>query len=132
MALEAKLDIGDGREYDVIDCEYEMKQPGKDNNLPAGRPGGGLVHFTILAQDDNNMNFHQWMVDKTLKKNGSITFSAVRDAKRSTKTVAFENAICINLNEHFDKHSEIEMVMRITLLAETLKFGSGVKLTANQ
>ena len=129
MALEAKLNIGDGPEYDVINCEYEISQPMKESRA-SGRPDGGIITFTILSQDDTNTIFHEWMVDNTQHKNGSIVFSAVKDAKISTKTLAFEKAHCLGLQEHFNKHVDNEMVMRVTIRASVVKFGDGsVKFT---
>lgn len=124
MALEAKLDI-DGKKYDLIECEYEFSQPIKENRMPAGRTGGGIIHFTILSPDDSNTMFHAWMMDKTLHKNGTIVFSVVKDAKTSKKSLKFENAYCIRLHEYFSKHNSSEMLMRITISASKVKFGSG-------
>ena len=121
MAHEAKLNIGNGQEYDIIDCEYKMEQPAGVAGI-TGKPRYGIIHFTMLSTDDNNMTFHRWMIDKMEQKSGSITFSSVRNAKMSTRTVVFKNAYCIKLHEHFNKYSG-DMMMGITITGD-IKFGN--------
>ncbi|MDR2010226.1 MAG: hypothetical protein LBQ22_07070 [Bacteroidales bacterium] len=125
MALEAKLKIdGKGTEYDILECEYEFIQPMNNNGLPAGRPSGGLIHFIIIHNDDNDLLFHEWMIHKTDCKNGKLIFhSTKKNGSISKKTVSFENAYCVRLYEYFNKHNDTEMYMKITISANKIFFG---------
>jgi len=120
MALETKLNI-DGIDYDVLECEYEFIQPIESNGQPSGRPNGGLIHFILYSQDDNNMFFHEWMMNKTGRKDGVFSFSLKNDLTK--KTLAFSDAYCIRLYEYFNKHSDAEMYMKITISANQILFG---------
>ena len=121
MLLEAKLDIGNGCQYDITDCEFELKQP-DEGSLPVGSP----LRFTIT--NDPDFTFIGWLTDGSLK-NGSIVISDIKDTGKYTKTVTFENASCVSVREH---GNEREFTICIILQAETLKFGSRGELTANQ
>lgn len=128
MALNAKLTVG--RDYDVLECEYEFVQPIKENGQPAGRPGGGLIRLSIVSPDDSDLQLHNWMKDKTEMKDGKITFLVVSDSnKTSTKTLNFKDAYCIRLCEYFDLQKEIQMCTRLTISAGEISFGKGGEVT---
>ncbi len=125
MAIDAKLSL-EGRNYDVVECEYEFTQAIKENRLPSGRPGGGLIHITILSPDDTDPAIHSWMKEKTEMKDGKIVFLVVSDSNKTTKkTLTFKDAYCVRLHEYFNKYSSNEMLMRITLNASKIAFGGG-------
>lgn len=124
MALNAKLTVG--RDYDILECEYEFVQPIKENGQPAGRPGGGLIRLSIVSPDDSDLQLHNWMKDKTEMKDGKITFMVVSDSnKTSEKTLNFKDAYCIRLNEYFNVQTEIQMCTKLTISAGEISFGGG-------
>jgi len=124
MALNAKLTIG--RDYDVLECDYEFVQPIKENGQPSGRPGGGLIRLTVVSPDDSDLLLHNWMKDKTEMKDGKVTFLVVSDSnKTSTKKLNFKDAYCIRLNEYFNSQSEIQMCTKLTISASEISFGKG-------
>lgn len=128
MALNAKLIMG--RNYDVLECEYEFAQPIKENGQPAGRPGGGLINLIIVSPDDNDLQFHTWMKEKTEMRDGLIEFLVVSDSnKTTTKTVHFKDAYCIRLSEYFNVENSIQMCTKLTISAGEVSFGKGGEVT---
>ena len=115
----------ESKEYNVIECEYELIQPIKDNGQPAGHPAGGLVHFTIVSPDNSDLFIHDWMQSATDRKEGKITFSVVDTGKPSIKTLHFKRAYCIRLYEYFNLHASIQMLTKVTISATEISFGEG-------
>jgi hypothetical protein len=124
MAHKANLKI-DGKEYKVLEFEYEFVQPVKENGQPSARPSGGLIHFIIESPDDNDMHFHEWMLNKTEVKNGEFNVEVVEDGKASRKTISFKNAYCIRLYEYFNTTNGVQMYMKLTISAAEIGFGRG-------
>jgi len=122
MAHTAQLKI-ENKEYNVIECEYELIQPVKENGQPAGHPAGGLVHLTTVSPDDSDMFLHDWMQSATEHKDGKIIFSVVDMGKPSVKTLHFKRAYCIRLYEYFNAHSNVQMYTKITISAAEIAFG---------
>lgn len=117
--------IIDGSIYDVLKCDYEFVQPIKENGQPSARPSGGLINFTIVSCDDDDMRFHEWMFNKTETKDGIFNFEIVENGKSSAKKVSFKNAYCIRLHESFDKGNSNQMMMTATISAAEISFGKG-------
>jgi len=129
MAHTAQLKL-EGRDYKLLECEYEFIQPIKENGQPAGRPAGGLIHFTMEAPDDDTLVFHDWMQNATEHRNGQIIFSVIDEAKPTTKTLHFKHAYCIRLCEYFSnghsnpqEHRDSQMLTKITISAAEIAFG---------
>lgn len=123
MAHQALLKL-EGKEYQIIECEYEFIQPIKENGQPSGHPSGGLIHFTVVSPDNNDLFLHDWMQGAIEHKDGQIIFSVINEAKLSTKTLKFKRAYCIRLYEYFNAHNgEIQMLTKITISAAEVAFG---------
>lgn len=123
MALNAKLSMGG--DYDVLECEYECAQPIKGGR-PSGRPVGGIIQLIIVSPDDDDLQFHSWMKEKTEMRDGVITFLVVSDSnKTTTKTLSFKDASCIKLSEYFNVQNEIQMCTKLTISAGEISFGKG-------
>lgn len=122
MAHKAQLILE--KEYDLIECEYEFIQPIKENGQPSGRPAGGLIHFTLVAPDDNDTRLHNWMQSATEHKDGQIIFEITGDENPPVKTLQFKRAYCIRLYEYFNAHNgAIQMLTKITISAAEIAFG---------
>ena len=122
MAHKTTLKI-DGTTYNVLECEYEFTQSVKENGQPSARPAGGLLHFIVVSPDDDDMRFHEWMLNKTEIKDGVFKFEVVESGKTSNKTIAFKNAYCIRLYEYFNSANATQMYMKITVSAAEISFG---------
>jgi len=122
MAHTAQLRL-EGREYKIIECDYEFNQPIKQNKQPAGHPDGGLINLTIESPDNSDLFIHNWMQGATEHKDGTIVFSVVNAGKPSTKTLHFKRAYCIYLFERFSSLANAQMLTRITISAAEIAFG---------
>jgi len=125
MAITSTLILeGKTPGYNVMECEYEFKQP-IDNNLgkPCGDPWGGIIVFTILAPSKNDTVFHEWMLSKTLMKSGVFIFNITIGAEKNEKIVSFEQAHCIGLREYFNNQNTNQMLAKITITAHSISFG---------
>lgn len=124
MALKATFEIeGSNVEYDVIECEYEFTQEIDSNGRPSESPKGGLINITIVAPDDTDLIFHEWMRDKFASKEGVITFIVNNNHVESTRYVGFRDAYCVGLSENFNKENDSQMIMKLTISAGVIKFG---------
>jgi len=126
MAHKAQLKIESKKEeYDVIECEYELIQPIKENGQPAGHPAGGLIHVTIISPDNSDLFLHDWMQSSTEHKDGKINFSVIDTGTTLTiKTLHFKHAYCIRLYEYFSNaQKDVQMFTKITISAGEISFG---------
>ena len=134
MALPGTLKL-DGREpeYNVLECEYEFNQPIDSNGKPSGNPRGGLIQFTILAPDENNTTFHEWMLNKSEMKEGIFRFEITEGTEHIQKVLEFKYAHCIHLYEYFNSQNTVQMYTKITLSAAIISFGKkGTVYTNNE
>ena len=134
MAITAKLML-DGKfpGYNVIECEYEFNQEIDKNGKPCANPRGGIIKFTILSPSENDTTLHEWMLNKTEVKQGIFTFDITLGAEKNRKTLSFEHAHCIHLNEYFNDQKSIQMITKIILSAAKISFGGkGTNYTNNE
>ena len=122
MAHKAILTL-ENKEYNLIECEYEFIQSIKENGQPAGRSSGSLIHFTMIAPDDNNTRFHDWMQSATEHKDGQIVFEITGDETPPIKTLQFKHAYCVRLYEYFSLYNNTQMLAKITISAAEISFG---------
>jgi len=124
MAHEARLII-ESKKYYVIECDYEIIQPVKDNGQPAGHPSGGMIHLTLVSPDNNDLFLHEWMQSPVEHKEGEIVFSVVNAANTSVKNVKFKRAHCVRLYEYFNAHNgDMQMITKITISPAEFSFGN--------
>jgi len=129
MAHEAKLKI-ESKEYNVVECDYKFTQPIKENGQPAGFTTGGIIHVSIVAPDNDDTLLHAWMESSIDHKDGTINFVVVDSNNPSTKTLKFEHAYCIGLEEIFNRKNDEQMMTKITISAPKMTFGnSGNEVT---
>ena len=122
MAHKATLKL-DSKEYNLLECEYEFIKPIKENGQPAGRASGSLIHFTMIAPDDDDTRFHDWMQSATEHKDGQIVFEVTGDETPPIKTLNFKRAYCIRLYEYFNAMNNLQMLCKITISAAEISFG---------
>jgi hypothetical protein len=122
MAHDARLKT-DGKEYKVIECNYEYIQAINANGQPAGYHTGGIIHITVVSPDNSDTLLHAWMESSIEHKDGTITFSVVDTGTPSTKTIKFERAYCIGLYECFNSQNVMQMITKITISAAKITFG---------
>ena len=129
MAHQATLKI-EKKEYNLLSCSYEFKQEMEEYARPTERPTGGEIEFKIVAPDDTDMFFHDWMKGYDNAKDGEIKMMVVGNKGDITnRTLKFKNAYCINLKENFNAYGDDEeavttqMFTEIKIMAAEIAFG---------
>lgn len=128
MALKATIEI-DGKSYTLLECEYEFSQTVDQTGRPVDKPRGGMIHIIIAAPSDNNLVLHEWMRDKNTTKKGDINITVNEDNKDVPKTISFEDAHCVKLYEYFNSSNEIQMYLKLSIMAGTITFGKNCKFS---
>lgn len=124
MALQGQVTIN-GRNYGVVECEYEFKQTVDDTGKPTTRTQGGSIKFVMPSTSDEDQFFYRWMFNKTQVYSGFLKFCVFsNDNKKRFKTVTFENAYCIGLKDYFNDHDSKLMYTTVTLSAEKITIGA--------
>jgi len=124
MAHTAELRL-EGRTYKIITCEYKFAQPLDEIGQPCAHPMGGLVHLTIESPDNSDLFIHNWMLNATDHKDGTIAFTVVSAGKPTTKILNFKRAYCVGLYECFDSGADAQMLTEIAISAAEISFGIG-------
>ncbi len=106
MKLTTHLII-ENRRYRLITCEYEVHQPiNASYHIGSCLPGEALIHITIVAPDDDDPFFYEWLRNKEWK-DGTFISSTDGD-KPSVKTMNFENARCYRIQEFFSPLNPVD------------------------
>lgn len=123
MALQGQLTIN-GRNYGVIECEYEFNQSIDATGKPTSRTQGGTIKFVMPSTSDDDQFFYKWMFNKTQVHDGQFKFCVFTNRNmRRYKTVRFTNAYCIGLRDYFSDHDSKLMYTTATLSAECIVIG---------
>ena len=114
-----------GQKYAVVECRYSFFQTQDSTGKPSSRPRGGNIVFKTPSLSDDNVFFYKWMYSKTEVESGFFKFVVYSsNNKRLFKTVSFENAYCVRLEDYFnDKDSKL-MYTEVTLAAEIIQVGT--------
>jgi hypothetical protein len=131
MALIATLEL-DGKYYDIRDFDYDINKPIDNNNKPSATARGGLINFTILSPMDTNCVFQEWITKNAEVKNGTFFLPLTQGIKHFEKEIAFENAHCVKLSEHYSNTNSSQMFMRISISASVIKFSDTVAYRNNE
>ena len=134
MALEAGLIFDDDTKfYMVQDVNYEITQSYDNNYKPSGNPKGGIINFTILSPEPNDLTFHEWLLSVKLKKSGQFALPIVKNIKHDFKHIFFTDAYCVGLREYHSGSNGLQVYMQITICASIIEFGKDkrVKFTNN-
>lgn len=126
MALNGSLTI-EGKKYNVQDCSYDFSQPFDNNNKPSAIPSGGLINFTILSNNKDDLFFHEWMLSIADVHSGEFKLPVTFGIEHKWKSVKFENAHCVHLSEYYSNSNALQMYMQITISAAKIDFGNGVE-----
>lgn len=116
-----KLTIDGYKEREVQDVWYTFEQATDIEGQLTGIPRGGQIHLTVKALNDGNCDLLAWMLERNLPKKGQIDFLETMTGK-AMKTIAFENAYCIDFTETWEEgvgHKE-----EIVLTCKILKNGN--------
>jgi len=128
MALTGTLKI-ESKQYNILECEYEFTQAVDHTGRPTDRTRGGLINIVIVAPDDSDLQLHEWMRDKDAVKDGTINLTVNSDNVDKPKTIQFKDAYCVRLYEYFNNNNTVQMYLKLSIMAGTVKFGDGCEFT---
>ncbi|MUH34695.1 phage tail protein [Zobellia amurskyensis] len=121
MAFKAKLKIG-GNEYNVLNCNYELRQETDATGRPSSVTRGGTIE--IITESTADTVFSDWMFNNFERKDGSIVFLK-RDTDATSKELKFTEAYMVKYKENFDSTGENPMSESFTISAKTIGIGNG-------
>ncbi len=122
--FHGKIEVA-GKKYGIVECKYRFFQETDSTGKPSTRPRGGKITFIMPSLSDENVFFYKWMFSKTQVYSGLFKFVVYsQQNKRSFKTVNFENAYCVELEDYFNDHDSRLIYTRVTIVAEKISVGS--------
>lgn len=116
MSFLAKMSIND-EEFNVLHCNFKVKQKIDYSNRPCGTAVLGLV--SVLIESSRKSDFYKWSISPDELRDGEITFFK-RDLMSSYKTLKFEKAYCVEYEEDFNSDNDKPMVTRLVLACYSL------------
>ncbi len=126
MAHAAQFQIkGNPEKYRILTCEYEFGRPIKENGIPGGCVEYGLILLSIVSPDDGDSFLHDWAKNNTENHDGKIVFAVVDEGVSSIKTLRFEQAYCVRMQEYFSTlNDSLQMITRLAISTPEIIFGS--------
>jgi len=129
MAFKAELSFKDSNNvYAVFECDYDFQQEIDITGKPSGKPKPGIVSVLFESKADKDMV--QWMFSPGNVRSGQIDFYSDESKEKKIKTLAFNNAICVGLQDRFSSSGSLPMLTTIRFVAEKLTL-DGVDYKAN-
>ena len=120
MAFRASLSMA-GKEYDVLNCTFELSRDTDGKGRPASGVYGGRVTFEIESTEDTSII--EAMVNSQFKPfEGSVIFKKT-DEDAKMKELTFNQAYVVYYKEGLDVTGEVPMMIRFTVSAEELTLG---------
>lgn len=120
MSFSAKLQLnGSDDDYNVLKMSYSIDQAFTPRQRPNGSPTNSVLNITI--ETSRNAHITEWMLSPTSSKTGKIIFYR-RDVGAAMKTIDFEEAYCVHLEETFDAtdDSPMQTTIHIAVAPENL------------
>lgn len=121
MAFKAQFKVG-GKEYNVLDCSYEMFQETDVTGRPSSITRGGKFKVTVESTSDTSLS--DWMFNNFERRDGSIVFFK-RDTEATSKELKFTEGYMVRYSEHFDSFGENPMTETFVISAKTIAIGNG-------
>ncbi len=122
MSFKATFKVG-GEEYNVLGCNYALKQETDATGRPSSVTRGGMVTVTVESTDSTAL--YEWQCSSFDHKDASLTFFK-RDTDAKLKQVDFKTAYMVNFKEEFNFEGATPLRITFTLSAEEMTSGSGV------
>lgn len=121
MSFKAKFKAG-GKELNVLECNYSLKQETDATGRPSSITRGGQVTVTVESTQDTDI--YEWMCNNFERKDGSITFYK-RDSDATLKELKFKEGYLVGFNEEFHASDANPMSTTFTISAKELTMGNG-------
>ncbi|WP_452219461.1 type VI secretion system tube protein TssD [Lacinutrix salivirga] len=121
MSFKAKLAVS-GKEYNVLNCSYELHQETDATGRPSSITRGGKIVLTVESTADTSLS--DWMFNNFERKDGSVTFLK-RDTDAKSKELKFTEAYMVRYSESFDHSGDNPMAETIVISAKSIGIGNG-------
>ena len=121
MSFKATFKV-DGKDHNVLSCNYSLHQDIDVTGRPASITRGGTVNIVVESTDDSSL--FNWMADSYMKKDATLTFNK-RDSDAKLKELEIKEAYCVGYQESFDNTGSGAMIESLTLSAKSIKMGDG-------
>lgn len=119
MSFRANLSF-EGKEFDVIQCEYSIEREVDSKGRPSSNLYGGKV--TMMVESTDDITLIEKMASQFKPNTGTITFKK-DDEDAKMKELKWENGYIIDLEEGLEIVGDIPMGIRFTISAQTLTIG---------
>jgi Hemolysin coregulated protein Hcp (TssD) len=121
MSFKVKLKVA-GKENNVLDLSYQLKQETDATGRPSAVTRGGKITITVESTGDTS--FFEWMCNNFERKDGSIVFTK-RDTDATLKELNFKEAYLVEYRENFSATNDNPVSETFTLSAKEISMGSG-------
>ena len=116
MAFRSKLQF-EGKEYDVLDCNYSFCRDVDAKGRPASSVYGGNIYCTVESTDDTKIIAQ--MVNQFKPTGGTVTFNK-GDEEAKMKELKWENGYIIEYDESLDVVGREPMKISFVVSAEKI------------
>jgi Hemolysin coregulated protein Hcp (TssD) len=120
MSFKVKLKVG-GKELNVLDLSYQLKQETDATGRPSSITRGGKINITIESTGDTSQI--EWMMTNFERKDGSIVFIK-RDTDATMKELQFKEAYMVEYRENFSSVNDQPVTETFTLSAKEITVGT--------
>lgn len=121
MSFAVKLNVG-GKEVNVLNCHYQLKQETDATGRPSSITRGGKITLTVESTGDTT--FFEWMCNNFERKDGSVVFIK-RDNNATLKELNFKEAYLVEYRENFSSNDENPVTETFTLSSREIALGTG-------
>lgn len=118
----AKLTVA-GKEYNLLNVNYELFQNIDETGRPSSITRGGKINFII--ESSGSTEFFEWMTNSFEHKNGSVKFLK-RDSNATLKELKFTEGYLISHYESFNSAGSSPVMEYFTVSAKVIELGNGV------
>jgi hypothetical protein len=126
MAIRSELVIdGVNTPITIHICNININQPIDNNNRPNSMPRAGIIRMTVTRVSLHSLR--EWAVDPNMRKGGEIRY--INDAGRTTTSVLFYDAYCIDYTERFNSTSSETLTVDLVISAHRILFGGTLRVT---
>ncbi len=119
MAFRATLNFG-GKEFDVLDCKYNLKRDVDSKGRPSSNIYGGLIRLHVESTDDTSILEH--MTAQFKPNTGSVVFKK-GDEEAKMKELTWENGYIVDFEEDIDIIGSKPMTITFVISAQVIKIG---------
>jgi len=121
MSFKAKLNVG-GKEYNILECSYELFQATDATGRPSSVTRGGRVRLKVESTEDTSLV--EWMFNNFERRDGSVKFLK-RDNEATAKELKFTEGYMVKYVESFDSTDNEPMNEAIVISARAISMGTG-------